>query len=90
MRMRFKAEVKDVVIFSIFAIFTIMIHFSNSGAVYIATKNPNVGFRHHFSKMRKNSIEHESRQNMPIPRYFNAKNIKNSRIATENRSKCTA
>ena len=41
------------VVFSIFAIFTIMIHFSNSGAVYIATKNPNVGFKHHFHKLQK-------------------------------------
>lgn len=41
------------VIFGIFAIFIVVLHFSASGAVYIATKNPTVGFKHHFAKMQK-------------------------------------
>ncbi len=47
------------VIFSIFALFIIAIHFSNSGAMYISNKNPKVGFKHHFSKMQK-------RQSVPV------------------------
>ncbi len=44
------------VIFSIFALFVIVIHFSNNGAMYVATKNPKVGFKHqlqNFAKMQK-------------------------------------
>ncbi len=41
------------VIFTIFALFVIGIHFSKSGAMYISTKNPNVGFRHHYRKIQK-------------------------------------
>ena len=41
------------VIFSIFTLFIIAIHFSNSGAMYVATKNPKVGFKHHFAKIQK-------------------------------------
>ena len=46
------------VIFSIFAIFVVVIHFSNSGAMYVATKNPKVGFKHqlqNFARMQKNA-----------------------------------
>ncbi len=41
------------VIFSIFALFITIIHFSSSGEMYIANKNPKVGFKHHFAKMQK-------------------------------------
>ena len=44
------------IIFGIFAIFIIAIHFSNSGALYISTKNPNVGFKHHFEKLQKDVL----------------------------------
>ncbi|MCR5506276.1 MAG: hypothetical protein K6F04_00310 [bacterium] len=41
------------VIFCIFTLFIILIHFSASGAMYVSTKNPKVGFKHHFAKMQK-------------------------------------
>ncbi len=47
------------VIFSIFALFIMTIHFSNSGAMYISNKNPKIGFKHHFSKMQE-------RQSVPV------------------------
>lgn len=40
------------VIFSIFALFITIVHFSTSGAMYVATKNPKIGFKHHFAKMQ--------------------------------------
>ncbi len=41
------------VIFSIFTIFVIVYHFSQSGVGYVIQKNPNVGLKYHFHKMQK-------------------------------------
>ena len=49
------------VIFFIFTLFIIMIQFSNSGAMYVATKNPKIGFKHHFEK-----IQQQKKDIMPI------------------------
>ena len=41
------------VIFFIFALFIMTLHFSSNGAMWVSSKNPKVGFKHHFAKIQK-------------------------------------